>query len=82
MIIFNKVLHLKASGHACGIVAPVVLFIYFRMFVPAAIGGVLVIPVLISSLKTKRHTMPQLLGGCLISVACLLIIKCGVVLNM
>lgn len=82
MIIFNKVFHLKASGHACGIVAPVVLFIYFRMLVPAVIGGLLVIPVLVSSLKTKRHTMPQLLGGCLISTACLLIIKCGVVLNM
>lgn len=34
-----------------------------------------VIPVLISSLKTKRHTMPQLLGGCMISVVCLIIIN-------
>ena len=26
MLIFNKVFHLKASGHACGIAAPVLLF--------------------------------------------------------
>lgn len=75
MLIFNKVFHLKASGHACGIVAPVLLFIYFNMFIPAVIGGLFVIPVLISSLKTKRHTMPQLLGGGMISAVCLIIIK-------
>lgn len=75
MIVFNKGFHLRASGHACGIVAPVLLFIYFNMFIPAVIGGLFVIPVLISSLKTKRHTMPQLLGGCLISAVCLIVIK-------
>ncbi|MGN0364749.1 MAG: hypothetical protein ACI4E5_02265 [Suilimivivens sp.] len=75
MIVFNKGFHLRASGHACGIVAPVLLFIYFNMFIPAVIGGLFVIPVLISSLKTKRHTMPQLLGGCMISAVCLVIIK-------
>ncbi len=75
MLLFNKAFHLKASGHACGIVAPVLLFVYFNMFIPAVIGGLFVIPVLISSLKTKRHTMPQLLGGCMISAVCLIIIK-------
>lgn len=75
MLVFNKGFHLKASGHACGIVAPVLLFVYFNMLIPAVIGAVFVIPVLISSLKTKRHTMPQLLGGCMISAVCLVIIK-------
>lgn len=75
MIVFNRGFHLRASGHACGIVAPVLLFIYFNMFIPAVIGGFFVIPVLISSLKTKRHTVPQFLGGCMISVVCLIIIK-------
>lgn len=75
MLLFNKVFRLKASGHACGIVAPVLLFVYFNLFIPAVIGGLFVIPVLISSLKTKRHTMPQLLGGCMISAVCLVIIK-------
>lgn len=75
MLLFNKVFLLKASGHACGIVAPVLLLVYFNMFIPAVIGGFFVVPVLISSLKTKRHTMPQLLGGCMISAVCLVIIK-------
>lgn len=75
MLVFNKGFHLKASGHACGIVGPVLLFAYFNMLIPAVIGAVFVIPVLISSLKTKRHTMPQLLGGCMISAVCLIIIK-------
>lgn len=75
MIVFNKGFQLRASGHACGIVAPVLLFVYFKMFIPAVIGGLFVIPVLISSLKTKRHTMPQLLGGCMISAVCLIVIK-------
>ncbi|MGN0244686.1 MAG: hypothetical protein ACI4DK_01825 [Lachnospiraceae bacterium] len=76
MLVFNKGFHLKASGHACGIVGPVLLFIYFDLFIPAMIGAVFVIPVLVSSLKTKRHTMLQLLGGCMISAMCLVIIKC------
>lgn len=75
MIVFNKGFHLRASGHACGIVAPALLFLYFNMFIAAVIGGLFVIPVLISSLKTKRHTMPQLLGGCMISAVSLVIIK-------
>lgn len=75
MLVFNKVFHLKASGHACGIIAPVLLSVYFSMYVPAVIGGLLVIPVLISSLKIKRHTMPQLLGGCMIAAVCLVFIQ-------
>ena len=71
MFVFNKVFHLKASGHACGIIAPVMLSLSFNMYVPAVIGGLFVILVLISSLKLKRHTMPQLLGGCMIAAVCL-----------
>lgn len=75
MLLFNKVFHYKASGHACGIVAPVLLFVCFNMFIPAVIAGLFVIPVLLSSLKTKRHTMPQLLAGCMIPAVCLIMIK-------
>lgn len=78
MLVFNRGFHMRASGHACGIVAPVLLFVYFNMFIPAVLGGLFVIPVLMSSLKTKRHTIPQLLGGCMISAVCLIVIKyCG-----
>ena len=74
MLLFNKGFHLKASGHACGIVAPVLLFVYFKLYLPAVLGALLIIPVLVSSVKTKRHTVQQLIGGCLIAVVCLLLI--------
>ena len=71
MLVLNKVFKLKASGHACGIVGPVLLMLYFRMFIPAVVGMFLILPVYVSSLKTKRHTAPQLLGGSLIPLAAL-----------
>lgn len=75
MLVFNKVFHLKASGHACGITGPVFLFLQFRMFIPAIIGLIFVIPVMISSVKTKRHTIPQLIGGSAIAAVCMSIIS-------
>ena len=71
MLVLNKVFKLKASGHACGIVGPVLMMLYFRMFIPAVAGMFLILPVFVSSLKTKRHTAPQLLGGSLIPLAAL-----------
>lgn len=76
MLVCNLLFHWKASGHACGITAPVLLFARFHMFVPAAIGALLVVPVLLSSLRTGRHTKLQLLGGCLIPAVCLAVILC------
>lgn len=74
MLIFNKGFHLRASGHACGIVAPVLLLVYFKLYLPAAIGALLILPVWVSSVKTKRHTVRQLMGGGLIAAACLLLL--------
>ncbi len=74
MLLFNKVCRMRASGHACGIVGPVLLLCYFRLYLPAMIGALLVIPVFISSLRTKRHTALQLIGGSLIPLAVLGII--------
>ena len=45
MLLFNKAFRLKASGHACGVVGPVILLLYFKLFVPAIIGVVFIIPV-------------------------------------
>lgn len=75
MLVLNKVFKLKASGHACGIVGPVLLMLYFKMYIPAIIGTLLIIPVYVSSLKTKRHTAPQLLGGSFIPLVSLGIIS-------
>lgn len=74
LLLFNKGFHLRASGHACGIVGPVSLLLYFELYVPAVIGALLIIPVLVSSVKTGRHTVGQLVGGCLIAAMCLLLI--------
>jgi len=73
--IFNKLFHLKASGHACGIVGPVAMLIYWGLYIPAAVGAVLTIFVFISSIKMKRHTFLQLLGGSAITVSALLFLS-------
>lgn len=74
MLLLNKVFKIKASGHACGIVGPVLLFLYFGLYIPAIIGTVLILPVYISSVRTKQHTLPQLIGGSAIPVVVLLLI--------
>lgn len=63
MLVINKVLKIKASGHACGSVGPVILLWYFGLYIPAIIGALLVLPIFISSVRTGQHTMPQLFGG-------------------
>ncbi len=74
ILVFNKGLKMKASGHTCGIVGPVLLLVYFKQFIAAIVGALLIIPVFISSVKTKRHTPKQLVGGSLIPLAVLCVI--------
>lgn len=74
MLLLNKVFKIKASGHACGIVGPVILFLYFGLYIPAIIGTALILPVYISSVRTKQHTLPQLIGGSAIPAVVLFII--------
>ena len=71
---FNKLFGLKASGHACGVVGPVLLFAYFKLYIPAVLGLILTVPVYISSVKAKRHTVPQLIGGSVIPFAAFCIV--------
>ena len=74
ILLFNKLLRLRASGHACGIVGPVLLLAYLKLYIPAIIGTVLIIPVFVSSVKTKRHTVFQLIAGSIIPIAALIFI--------
>lgn len=74
VLFINKVFKLKASGHACGILGPVLLLLHFKLYIPAIIGTALIIPVFISSIKTKEHTLSQLLGGSLIPAVVMLIL--------
>lgn len=73
--LFNKLFHLKASGHACGIVGPIAMMAYFGLYIPAIIGAVLTVFVFISSIGLKRHTLLQLLGGSAITVSVLIFLS-------
>ena len=76
MLIFNKLFRLKASGHACGIMGPVfALLIYFRLYLFAAIGGVLALAAFASSVCTGEHTKGQLLGGSAIALVCISVLS-------
>ena len=74
MLVINKAFHLKASGHACGIVGPVAMLCFFGLLIPAVIGTAIIVPVFLSSIKTKQHTLPQLMGGSAIPIAVLLVL--------
>lgn len=65
LLVFNKVFKLKASGHACGVIGPVLMMTYFKLYIPVAVCALFAIPVFIAGVHTKRHTMMQLLGGAL-----------------
>ncbi len=74
MLLLNKVFKIKASGHACGIVGPVILLLYFGLYIPAIIGTALIVPVYISSIRTKQHTASQLIVGSIIPAVVLCIV--------
>ena len=65
LMFFNKVIKLKASGHACGVFGPLLIFVYVG-------GAPMLVPCLAvlalmawSSLRLGRHTPKELvLGGC------------------
>lgn len=70
LTIFNKFIHIRASGHACGVTGPLLLLMYFT-------GGAALLPCLVigaatvwSSLELGRHTRQELAYGagvCLIA---------------
>lgn len=70
--IFNKFFHIKASGHACGVAGPVAILVYFCGWW-ALLGILLIVPVFWASLRMKRHTLPQLCVGAVLSVVSVLI---------
>lgn len=68
--IFSKFTPIKASGHACGIAGPVAAGTYFLG--PWALTGVIIYTlVFVSSVRMKRHTVPEFLAGGLIPILAL-----------
>ena len=64
--------HFKASGHACGVAGPIAALVCCLGPV-WLLCGLLLAAVYWSSLKLRRHTLPQLLGGTVIPVASMVV---------
>jgi len=58
----SKVLKFPISGHACGVMGPIAVLIYARGAL-WLLGLLVLAAVFWSSLRMKRHTLPQLLCG-------------------
>ena len=67
------VFHVKSSGHAIGISAPVmILALWVSPYY--LLGLLLMIPVGISSVRLGRHTPKELLLGCVFGIAATLLL--------
>lgn len=62
MILFNKLIQVRASGHACGVAGPFAILAFFGQWV-SCLGILLLAVVWWSSLKAGRHTPGQLIAG-------------------
>lgn len=77
LVIFNRFLQLRASGHACSITGPLVFLIYFfgwKAWIPC---GFIAIGVVWSSLKLKRHTLKEMAFGVAICLMSFTIALCA-----
>ncbi len=72
IFIFNKVLKIKASGHACGVAGPIAFLTY--IYGPIALLGLpLLALVYWSSLRMDRHKTSELVVGSAIPIAAMLV---------
>ena len=69
IFISSKVFKFKISGHACGVFGPVGVLFYFGLFIPTAVGILLGALVYYASLKSGRHTLPELIAGTVLPIA-------------
>jgi len=79
LTVFNKVIHLRASGHACSIAGPLIALIYFIGWKSILPCVVLFAFIIWSSLSLKRHTLKEMVTGSLsamISFAVSLLLVC------
>jgi len=76
LTVFNKFLHIRASGHACSITSPLIMLIYFigwKSILPCILIAVCVVW---ASLKLKRHTIKELSMGALTCILSFLAAIC------
>ena len=74
IVVINKVFHLRASAHACGIAGPTALLMYFGVYFAIIPGTILYFAALWASIKMKRHTLPQFLGGAAVPLVMLAVL--------
>ena len=68
--LLSFVFKFKTSGHTCGVSGPIAMLVY--CFGPVyLVLYLMLIPIFVSSLKLKRHTVIQLIAGCLVPIAAL-----------
>ncbi|MDD3122446.1 MAG: hypothetical protein PHC62_02900 [Candidatus Izemoplasmatales bacterium] len=67
MGLFNFILHIKASGHLCGISGPVAVLIYSLGVHYLFLIGIVLL-VVWSSIYLKRHKYPEIITGTLIPI--------------
>ncbi len=69
LAILNKLLHVRASGHACSMTGPLVFLIYYIGWIYLPISLIVAAAVIWSSLYLKRHTVKDLILGILVCLA-------------
>ncbi|HWQ76643.1 MAG TPA: hypothetical protein VN441_15150 [Syntrophomonas sp.] len=63
LLILNKLLKIRASGHGCSITGPIVLVSYFLGFQGFVVGCVAYALIFWASIRTKRHTPQEFIFG-------------------
>ncbi|MBE7064567.1 MAG: hypothetical protein E7384_01970 [Ruminococcaceae bacterium] len=67
LLLFNKVLKFRASGHACAVTGPIVIISYYLGMWGIVGGAVVYALILWASLAMKRHTLKEFVFGSLTS---------------
>ncbi|MGX8704158.1 MAG: hypothetical protein ACSW8H_06895 [bacterium] len=71
LLIANKLLRLRASGHGCSVTGPLFFLGYFLGPIGLALGSALFAFILWASVVAKRHTVREFISGaciCLLSI--------------
>ena len=72
ILLFNKGLHIRASGHACGVMGPIA-YLYYFIGAAALFGVIIWLAVLWSSLNLRRHKLSDLILGSVLPVLAVVI---------
>lgn len=72
LVFFNKVLHVRASGHACSVTGTL-YFLSFFLGTQAVIPCICIAAAVVwASLRLKRHTVQEIFWGAAVCLPCIL----------